>query len=199
MDNEILFIKTFSDFYDYFWLPVLSACIGGLLGHFHKNQLSFKMPTLVVDEYIRNEPLVYTGFGKNRASNWLIKSWRTMHGLIDYLLYLLGVRQGNNKEKESIKVNLGYLGDLLVAIGAGILAKAGMSVAGDPGSMPVIVTSFLAGFAGLSYIIKKEVGNHDESMAKSEKPEPVVIDNDLNDLIEQYENDHKQSAATKEA
>jgi len=49
-------------------------------------------------------------------------------------------------------LELGFLGDLLVGIGTGILAKTALALTNTSNDFSVVSASLLAGFAGLSYI-----------------------------------------------
>lgn len=58
-------------------------------------------------------------------------------------------------QKEDL-FDLGFLGDLLIAIGTGILAKTALSMANTTDNFAVVSSSLLAGYAGLSYLKSKQ-------------------------------------------
>jgi hypothetical protein len=66
-------------------------------------------------------------------------------------LFLLGYR-GKSNATDRIFIDLGFLEDLLIAIGTGILAKTALALAETDNNFAVISSSLLAGYAGLSYL-----------------------------------------------
>ncbi|PGP33850.1 hypothetical protein [Bacillus thuringiensis] len=126
-----------------FRVAIIASLIGAIIGHFKSNGY-IQMPTVIID-YEKtiickeDSPILL------KFLNWLICPF-------EIALFLVGIRFGENKEKGAIFIELGFIGDMLVGIGAGILAKAALSLAATTNGYSVISTSLLAGFGGLSYI-----------------------------------------------
>ncbi|GBF76762.1 hypothetical protein PA598K_05249 [Paenibacillus sp. 598K] len=135
-------ISTVSEFMHWFGLPVAMSLIGGLIGHFVKNGI-IELPKVVIE---------YTEDPETMSSNWAL---RVLQRTGRFLLFLLGYR---NERNASAKVffDLGILGDLLIAIGTGILAKTALAMANTDSPYAVISSSLLAGYAGLSYLKAKQ-------------------------------------------
>lgn len=135
-------ISTFNEFIQVFGLPISMSLIGGLIGHFVKNGI-VELPKLVIE---------YDEEGLTLSSNWFVK-W--IQRLYYFLIFVIGFRNHNNAKKK-IFFDLGFLGDLLIAIGTGILAKTALAMANTSDNFAVISSSLLAGYAGLSYLKGKQ-------------------------------------------
>gem|GEM_PF-1963954 len=135
-------ITTVSEFMHWFGLPIAMSLIGGLIGHFVKNGI-IELPKVVIE---------YTEDAETISSNWAL---RVLQRTGRFLLFLLGYR---NERNASAKVffDLGFLGDLLIAIGTGILARTALAMANTDNPYAVISSSLLAGYAGLSYLKSKQ-------------------------------------------
>lgn len=114
------------------------SLIGGLIGHFVKNGI-VEMPKLVIE---------YDEDGLTLSSNWLVK-W--IQRIYYFIIFVVGFRDHRNAKKK-IFFDLGFLGDLLIATGTGILAKTALAMANTSDNFAVISSSLLAGYAGLSYL-----------------------------------------------
>ncbi|MEI2393505.1 hypothetical protein V8V55_27320 [Priestia megaterium] len=67
-------------------------------------------------------------------------------------MYIVGIQIG--KKREPLSFDLGYFGDLLVGVGAGILAKVTIELGDIDNDYALISAALLAGFAGMSYMLK---------------------------------------------
>lgn len=135
--------SSLSALYLEFRVAIIASLIGAIIGHFKSNGY-IQMPTVIIDYEKTNffkadSPILL------KSLNWLICPF-------EISLFLVGIRFGNNKEKGAIFIELGFIGDMLVGIGAGILAQSALSLAETTNVYSVISTSLLAGFGGLSYI-----------------------------------------------
>lgn len=135
-------ITNVSQFIDVFGLPVSMSLIGGLIGHFVKNGI-VELPKLVIE---------YDEEGLNFSSNWFVKWFQRLYY---FLIFVIGIRDHRNAKKK-IFFDLGFFGDLLIAIGTGILAKAALEMANTTDNFTVVSSSLLAGYAGLSYLKGKQ-------------------------------------------
>ncbi len=146
-------VTTISGFMEVFRLPIIMSLIGGLIGHFVKNG-TVELPKLVIEFDV--EEMV---FSQNRLLLWLQMSYH-------FIFFILGYRRKNNATKR-VFFDLGFLGDLLIAIGTGILAKTALALAETDNDFAVISSALLAGYAGLSYLKGK---------ANAELSETVLVE-----------------------
>lgn len=151
-------ISSLHDFLKLFGLPISMSLIGGLIGHFVKNGI-IELPKLVIE---------YDEEGITLSSNWFVK-W--IQRVYYFLIFLIGLRNKRNAKKK-IFIDLGFLGDLLIAIGTGIVAKTALAMAKTDDDFAVISSSLLAGYAGLSYL----KGKQNNDLANS-VPEEIVESN----------------------
>lgn len=135
-------IENVQQFIQVFGLPISMSFIGGLIGHFVKNGI-VEMPKLVIE---------YDEEGLKLSPNWLLK-W--IQRIYYFIIFVIGLRDQHNAKKK-IFFDLGFLGDLLIAIGTGILAKTALAMASTDDPYAVVSTSLLAGYAGLSYLKGKQ-------------------------------------------
>ncbi|WP_256760001.1 hypothetical protein [Cohnella sp. WQ 127256] len=152
-------INTLTGFFEVFRLPIIMSLIGGLIGHFVKNGI-VELPKIVI-EY-DEEHIVLS---RNRLLSWLQRIYH-------FIIFILGYRQKSNETKR-VFFDLGFLGDLLIAIGTGIVAKTALGLAETDNDFAVISSSLLAGFAGLSYL----KGKANEELSKT-VPEEVIGSDD---------------------
>lgn len=129
---------TLSELWLEFRLPILMSLLGGMIGHFVKNGI-IELPKFIIE---------YHGDAgapsSNRFWSFIRRSWL-------FLIFLLGYR-GKRNAGERIYFDLGFLGDLLIATGTGILAKTALAIADTDNPYAVISSALLAGYAGLSYL-----------------------------------------------
>ncbi|NIK77190.1 hypothetical protein FHS15_002315 [Paenibacillus castaneae] len=135
-------ITTVREFMDVFGLPVSMSLVGGLISHFVKNGI-IELPKLVIE---------YNEEGLDLSRNWFVK-W--IQRIYYFIIFVIGLRNHGNA-KQKIFFDLGFLGDLLIAIGTGILAKAALSMANTSDNFAIVSSSLLAGYAGLSYLKGKQ-------------------------------------------
>ncbi|UQD52322.1 hypothetical protein C0971_10090 [Bacillus methanolicus] len=135
-------INSISTFWDAFKLPVSMSLIGAIIGHYRKNGV-IQWPIFSISY----EPGPY-------FTN--LKGWayplRVLYLFIDFILYVIGIHIG--KKREPVSFDLGFFGDLLIGIGAGILAKVVIELGDIKNEFALISSSLLAGFAGMSYMLK---------------------------------------------
>ncbi len=135
-------ITSIPQFIQWFGLPIAMSLIGGLIGHFVKNGI-IELPKFVIE---------YTEDPASWPANWFLRSLQRTGR---FLLFLLGYRNRTNAT-DKVFFDLGFLGDLLIAIGTGILAKTALALANTDSPYAVISSSLLAGYAGLSYLKTKQ-------------------------------------------
>lgn len=135
-------ISTWGSFWVTFRLPVAMSLLGAVIGHYRKNGV-IQFPIVSIS-YQR---------GPHLAD---LKSWfrplRWVYLFIDFITYVIGLRWDKGRPREAVLIDLGFLGDMLVGVGTGILAKTGLSATNTTSVWATVSTSLLAGFAGLSYI-----------------------------------------------
>lgn len=136
-------ISSFNEFWDTFKLPIVMSLLGALIGHYRKNGV-ISWPIFSISYNIGP----YADKIKGRGS-WLI---RYPYIAIDFLFYIVGIHIG--KKREAVTFDLGFFGDFLVGIGAGILAKVTIELADIENEFALISSALLAGFAGMSYMLK---------------------------------------------
>lgn len=140
--HAAMVISSFQAFIQVFGLSISMSLVGGLIGHFVKNGI-IEMPKLVI-EYDEEELTL--------SSNWFMKWFQRLYY---FVIFVIGFRNHSNAKKK-IFFDLGFLGDLLIAIGTGILAKTALSMADTTDNFAVVSSSLLAGYAGLSYLKGKQ-------------------------------------------
>ncbi|RXZ82713.1 hypothetical protein EBB07_09465 [Paenibacillaceae bacterium] len=136
-------ITSIQEFIQVFGLPIAMSLIGGLIGHFVKNGI-IELPKFVI-EY--DEEQQWEG-SPNKMPGALQRGGA-------FILFLIGYRNRHNAAKK-VFFDLGFLGDLLIAVGTGILAKTALALANTDSAFAVISSSLLAGYAGLSYLKAKQ-------------------------------------------
>jgi hypothetical protein len=140
--HAAMVIASFQAFIEVFGLSISMSLVGGLIGHFVKNGI-IELPKLVIE---------YDEDDLKLSSNWLLK-W--LQRVYYFIIFVIGFRDNSNAKKK-IFFDLGFLGDLLIAIGTGILAKTALSMANTSDNFAVVSSSLLAGYAGLSYLKGKQ-------------------------------------------
>ncbi|MFS0724852.1 hypothetical protein [Paenibacillus sp. 1P07SE] len=135
-------ITSVQQFITWFGLPIAMSLIGGLIGHFVKNGI-IELPKFVIE---------YTEDPQSWPASRLLRS---LYRTGSFLLFLIGYRNRANAT-DKVFFDLGFLGDLLIAVGTGILAKTALALANTDSPYAVISSSLLAGYAGLSYLKSKQ-------------------------------------------
>lgn len=143
---EVLNITTWLEFKQTFALPIIMSLIGAIIGHYGKNGI-IQMPIIVIK---------FESGSYFKDSKWFMKPIRWFYIFFDFLFFIIGFRFHKSQDKEGVWMDLGFLGDMLIGVGTGILAKCTLAVLNTPSDFVVITTSLLAGFAGLSYIQAKQ-------------------------------------------
>jgi hypothetical protein len=161
-------ITSWSGFISEFKLPVSMSLIGAMIGHFRKNGV-INMPTVSIS-YVPGPVL------ENPQGFWQ-HIGRGLYLIVDCILYLFGVhikRSGSRdiQERYGVYIDLGFFGDLLVGIGTGILAKTALEMADVNNDFALVSGSLLAGFAGMSYIIRKQETEEDAWFNEALKNKP---------------------------
>ncbi|ABO68176.1 hypothetical protein GTNG_2831 [Geobacillus thermodenitrificans NG80-2] len=139
--DGVVDINSLKGFIDSFKLPVLMSLIGSIIGHYRKNGV-IQWPIF----FIPYQPGEFL-----KGCVWWLKPIRWFYIIIDFTLYIFGIHIG--KKRDSIAFDLGFLGDLLVGVGTGILAKTVVELSDVKNDFVIVSVSLLAGFAGMSYII----------------------------------------------
>lgn len=145
---------SWANFWGTFRLSILISLLGALIGHYSKNGV-IQFPLFVIP-YERSQFLI-------RCINYPLK-WGNMFRTIlvyifllpiDVLFFILGLRAEMHGDKR-VYLELGLLGDILIGIGTGILAKTAVEMAGSSNLYAEVSAAFIAGFAGLSYIRERQ-------------------------------------------
>lgn len=154
-----------------FRVAIIASLIGAIIGHYKSNGF-IQMPTVTINYEQSN---VCKGNVWLTPINWIICA-------VEIILFILGIRFGKNRKKGTIVIELGFMGDMLVGIGAGILAKATLSLADTTNLYSVISASLLAGFGGLSYIqsqqsksLNRSKGEYEEIIDSLEDIKPQKV------------------------
>lgn len=135
-------MTTISGFMDAFRLPIAMSVVGSLVGHYVKND-TIELPRLII-EYEEKEGALSTK-----------KPIRFLQRIFYFLLFFIGYRSKSNATHR-VFFDLGFVGDLLIGIATGILARTALAMANTDNHFAVISTSLLAGYAGLSYLKAKQ-------------------------------------------
>jgi len=135
-------ITSLQEFVQVFGLSISMSLVGGLIGHFVKNGI-IELPRFVI-EYTEEE----AGFSSNKVLMFCQRAYA-------FVLFAVGYRTEDNAKKR-IFFDLGFLGDLLIAIGTGIVSKTALALANTDNDFAVISSSLLAGYAGLAYLKTKQ-------------------------------------------
>lgn len=153
-------INSFATFWEVFKLPIFTSLIGAVIGHYKKNG-------------VIQFPIIYFPYEQNdyvKNSRGLKKISAFLYTIFDFTIFVTGIRTKNGNEKDGIIIDLGFVGDLLIGVGAGILAKSALSLSHTQNEFAIITTSLLAGCAGLSYIKSKQIDHLDVKAQKYEDP-----------------------------
>ncbi|WP_261133799.1 hypothetical protein [Bacillus sp. Marseille-Q3570] len=154
---ESINITTFKEFWVQFNLPIIMGLIGAVIGHY-RNHGVIQLPTISIPYRI---PIQLKG--------WYNITKFPLHIIIliviDFICFIIGLRiwkRDTDDEEildETIMIDLGFLGDMLIGVAAGILAKTAIELADVQSQFALISTSLLAGFAGLSYLKSQQLNN----------------------------------------
>ncbi|MEK4568789.1 MULTISPECIES: hypothetical protein [Bacillus] len=127
-------------------VSLICSLIGSLIGHFKLNG-------------VISLPVVYFFYECNlkyENGEWKKNLIKLPLIIIDFLLFLIGLRFKNNLRQGAITLELGFLGDMLVGVGTGIIAYSAVMASGTT-SMPALMTSsLLAGYGGFTYLQKMQ-------------------------------------------
>jgi hypothetical protein len=140
-------LTTFNGLWSVFWLPILMSLIGAVIGHYANNGV-IQFPAIAI---IYEKPHYLEG-----ATECHLKFARKIIIVLHFISFIIGFRFRESDLGNYIYIDMGFLGDLLVGIGTGILAKTAVALSGANSDFAVISSSLLAGYAGLSYFKKKD-------------------------------------------
>jgi hypothetical protein len=168
-------IVSWTDFWETFRLSISISLLGALIGHYSKNGV-IQFPLFVIP-YERSEWFTRCLEYPLRWGNILRKIVvYLLLGPVDVVLFILGFR-GEQLGSKRGYLELGLLGDILIGIGTGVLAKTAVEMAGSHNLFAEVSAAFIAGFAGLSYIRerqRKDLGI-DQNLDPSSVVEPVPV------------------------
>ena len=170
-----LFIS-WDDFWITFRLSILISLIGALIGHYSKNGV-IQFPLFVIP-YERSEWLNRCLQTQGRWEGLRKGLTHLLLTPVDLLLFILGFRS-DPYGSQRVYLELGLLGDILIGVGTGILAKTTVEMAGSTNPYAEVSAAFIAGFAGLSYIRERQ--RKDLGMNRPLDPSimaQAVVDND---------------------
>lgn len=130
-------------FWDTFKLSISVSLLGALIGHYSKNGV-VQLPMFVIpferSAFIKQLPLVL---------RWPLTA-------LDFIRFIVGFRSNEEQANRRTYFELGFLGDILIGIGTGILAKTAVQLSEMQNIYAEISAAFIAGFAGLSYIRERQ-------------------------------------------
>ncbi|KGP73366.1 hypothetical protein [Pontibacillus yanchengensis] len=186
--------KTLVELWEIYKVAILVSLVGALIGHYKRNSCIL-LPIVSIDykfkDFKRLKRKSYSTFKKG-----LMGLLITLKAFVYFVLYLVGIRFGDNKDTDPILFELGVIGDLIIGIGAGVIAQSTIIMSGAHDQLSVVVTALLAGFAGLSYIQKfqKESLDHAgiEYRAKLAQAEEYAVQ------IKKESSSNQEVAATRE-
>lgn len=135
-------VNTISGFVDTFRLPIIMSLIGAMIGHFAHNGV-IQFPIFVI---------LYKKGNFLESCSWYLKPIRFIYLCFHFMIFIFGFRFTDVSTDRGIYIEMGFLGDLLIGIGTGILAKTALTLVDTKNDFAIISSSLLAGFAGLSYI-----------------------------------------------
>lgn len=145
---------SWTNFWETFRLSILISLLGALIGHYSKNGV-IQFPLFVIP-YERSQFLI-------KCTNYPLK-WGKMFRTVfvylillplDVLLFIIGLRSETHGDRR-VYLELGLLGDILIGVGTGVLAKTAVEMAGSSNLYAEVSAAFIAGFAGLSYIRERQ-------------------------------------------
>lgn len=169
-------INTLSGFISTYRLPVLMSLTGALIGHFsHYDSIQFPMILILYKK---------GNFLENCAWYWM--PIRIIYLCLDFLIFILGLRFKETDANIGIYIEMGFLGDLLVGIGTGILAKTALALSDVNNDFAVVSSSLLAGFVGLSYITSKLEKKEKEEQESQYSMKDISNSNDI-EIIEKID------------
>jgi hypothetical protein len=146
-------------------IAIYISLLGSMIGHLKANG-NVQMPFILIDY---KKPTFL-------SSRRFMQPMNIVFLIIDFVLFFLGIRTGNNKDSESVILELGFIENLIVGVGAGVLAFATMGITKTDNIFMLISTAFLAGYGGFSYIQSVSTNNFDKSAeGSSNKHEDIVI------------------------
>jgi hypothetical protein len=195
--EKIADLTQWSIFWGTFRLPILVSLLGALIGHYSKNGV-IQLPLFVI--------LYSKSYWVQNISDkipWLLIKLIALPVfiIIDFLSFLMGVRFDEEQSGKRIYLELGFLGDILIGIGTGILAKTAIELANTENIYAEVSTAFIAGFLGLSYI--KERQRRDLGIDKPEDRnvhlDPSKIAEPMNHSFESEESARRETKLTKTA
>lgn len=178
-------LNTWSGFWETFRLPIAMSLIGAVIGHYRKNGV-IQMPIVSIS-YSRGPHFAdLKGF---------FRTFRVLYLIVDFIVYIFGLRWDSNRPRDAVWVDLGFLGDMLVGVGTGIIAKAGMTVTNTNNTYSVVSASLLAGFAGLSYVQWMQTSGMREGAKEREAKFELATQDDIRGK-EEIEKGITQAAGT---
>jgi hypothetical protein len=143
-------ITSWADFWQTFGVSILVSLLGALIGYYAKNGV-IQFPLIVIP-YQKSPWLIrwldYRSKWGNELRRMLVVIFCTP---VDLLLFIIGFRS-DETDHQRVYLELGFLGNILIGIGTGVLSKAAIEIAGSQSTFAEVSAAFIAGFAGLSYI-----------------------------------------------
>ncbi|MFC0522817.1 hypothetical protein ACFFGV_04335 [Pontibacillus salicampi] len=145
-------VKSLMELWEAYKVAILVSLVGALIGHYKRNSCIL-LPIVSLDYKFKDFKKL-----KRKSYSTIVRSvmfvLTTLKAFVYFILFLVGVRFGDNKDTDPILFELGVLGDLIIGVGAGVIAQSTITMSGTHNQLSVVVTALLAGFAGLSYIQK---------------------------------------------
>jgi len=144
------------------------SLLGALIGHYTKNGV-IQLPLFVIPyekgKWVQNMTPAIPLVG-NVVMGILI--------FLDFIRFILGFRGNQEQAGRRPFLELGFLGDILIGVGTGVLAKTATEMAGTENVFAEISAAFLAGFAGLSYILSRKEQKERELNEEPVNPDDLV-------------------------
>lgn len=189
--SNVISSSTFTHDWESFLFSIVMSLLGALIGHLRING-SIQMPVIFIT-YNKTISLKVT------KKDWYTIPIRLLHFMFDILLFLIGFRIGNNKENSAIAIELGFLGDMLVGVGTGVLAYATIGLTGSENTFSLMTTSLIAGYGGFSYIqsVQEDRFNEKASHYSDKLDTTEVIDVENNEFPKETQMVQDEVAASK--
>ncbi|MDO7904977.1 hypothetical protein Q5741_00950 [Paenibacillus sp. JX-17] len=167
---DVMAFNDWGSFWGVFRLSILSSLLGALIGHYSKNGV-IQLPLFVIP-YERGEWV--TAILGHVSISWVRLILNIILTPMDFVRFLLGIRWSQEQAGKRAYFELGLLGDILIGIGTGVLAKTATEMAQTQNVFAEMSAAFIAGFAGLSYIRERQRKDLDPGDSEG-KLDPSIV------------------------
>ncbi|KKB35400.1 hypothetical protein [Bacillus thermotolerans] len=150
-----------AEFWSLYKVSIFMSLLGALIAHYVRKG-TVQVPFLVIP--YRKGKWTKKAVSLNVRRVWY-RPLSFIFTIVDFLLFIVGMRWDEEQAKRRIYFELGFLGDVLIGVGAGILSKTALQVTDIESIYAEVSAALLAGIAGLAYIRERQRKN-------SEPPPP---------------------------